>query len=49
VTEDRIVTVSADSLFHPGPRAAIAAEELVDAVAQVTGGDTCSDEEKIFD
>ncbi len=49
VTEDRIVTVSADSLFHPGPRAAIAAEELVDAVAQVTGGDTCSNEEKIFD
>jgi iron complex transport system substrate-binding protein len=49
VTENRIVTVSADSLFHPGPRAAIAAEDLVDAVAQVTGGDARSDEEKIFD
>jgi len=48
VQKDRIVTVSADSLFHPGPRAAKAAEELVNAVIRVAGGDVCPNEKKVY-
>lgn len=43
-----IVTVSADSLFHPGPRAAKAAEELVNAVIRVAGGDAGPNEKTIY-
>ncbi len=42
-----IVTISADSLFHPGPRAAKAAEELVNAVNRVAGGDAGFNEKTI--
>ncbi|MGC9371815.1 MAG: ABC transporter substrate-binding protein [Thermovirgaceae bacterium] len=44
-----IVTVSADSLFHPGPRAAKAAEELVNAVIRVGGGDAGPNEKTVYD
>ncbi|MGC9489825.1 MAG: ABC transporter substrate-binding protein [Thermovirgaceae bacterium] len=49
VEKGRIATVSADSLFHPGPRAAKAADELVNAVRRVTGGDTGPNEEAVYD
>lgn len=48
VEKARIVEVSADSLFHPGPRAAEAAAELVDAVIRVAGGERRREEEKIL-
>lgn len=49
VERGRIATVSADSLFHPGPRAAVAAEELVYAVTSVVGGFYVNEKEKVFD
>ena len=45
----RIATVSADSLFHPGPRVAVAAEELVNVVTGVVGGFEVNEKEKVFD
>ncbi len=49
VETGRIVTVSADSLFHPGPRAPRAADELVDAIIKVTGGGANADEKTLYD